>query len=274
MRVAAAHLLLLATVAAPAALCGCAQNAYTLHAQVQSLQQQQTALATRNQELGARAQSLDVDNEELKTLLAQERQQASVRTDEVAALRDQLAGLTSQLAEERQLRQGVESKAQIASSRTAASARITANNSLRPELPIIDITGVEVRGDGDLVRIELPADDLFQNGTPFMKPGAEAIVDRVAAEVSRSYPRQIIGVEGHTDNQPVRGLQGADNHQLSASRAVAVYNHLVHRGRVPPAQLFVAGHGGNHPVVSNATPAGQRRNRRVELVIYPERHAR
>jgi outer membrane protein OmpA-like peptidoglycan-associated protein len=30
-------------------------------------------------------------------------------------------------------------------------------------------------------------------------------------------------------------------------------------------------HGANHPVVSNATAAGRTRNRRMELVIYPER---
>ncbi len=40
----------------------------------------------------------------------------------------------------------------------------------------------------------------------------------------------------------------------------------------PPAkQLFVIGHGANHPVVSNATKSGQARNRRIELVVYPER---
>ena len=37
-----------------------------------------------------------------------------------------------------------------------------------------------------------------------------------------------------------------------------------------PDQLFVVGHGPNHPVVSNASDAGQARNRRIELVIYPE----
>ena len=37
---------------------------------------------------------------------------------------------------------------------------------------------------------------------------------------------------------------------------------------------FVVGHGSNHPVVSNATPAGKERNRRVELVVYPEQVGR
>jgi outer membrane protein OmpA-like peptidoglycan-associated protein len=38
-------------------------------------------------------------------------------------------------------------------------------------------------------------------------------------------------------------------------------------------QLFLVAHGGNHPLVSNATAAGRARNRRVEIVIYPERTA-
>jgi outer membrane protein OmpA-like peptidoglycan-associated protein len=52
---------------------------------------------------------------------------------------------------------------------------------------------------------------------------------------------------------------------------MAVYDVLVSQGRASPKQLFVVGHGANHPVVSNATAEGRRRNRRVELVIYPER---
>ena len=39
---------------------------------------------------------------------------------------------------------------------------------------------------------------------------------------------------------------------------------------MPARQLFVVGHGGSHPVVSNATDAGRARNRRIEVVIYPE----
>jgi outer membrane protein OmpA-like peptidoglycan-associated protein len=35
--------------------------------------------------------------------------------------------------------------------------------------------------------------------------------------------------------------------------------------------LFVVGHGANHPAVSNGTSAGKERNRRVELVVYPDR---
>ena len=37
-----------------------------------------------------------------------------------------------------------------------------------------------------------------------------------------------------------------------------------------PQQLFLVAHGSNHPVVSNASLQGKARNRRVELVVYPE----
>jgi outer membrane protein OmpA-like peptidoglycan-associated protein len=37
--------------------------------------------------------------------------------------------------------------------------------------------------------------------------------------------------------------------------------------------LFLVAHGSNHPLVSNATAAGRAKNRRIELVVYPEHSA-
>jgi outer membrane protein OmpA-like peptidoglycan-associated protein len=54
---------------------------------------------------------------------------------------------------------------------------------------------------------------------------------------------------------------------------MAVYDYLATHSHLKPQQLFVVGHGANHPVVSNGTPAGKERNRRVELVVYPEKMA-
>jgi outer membrane protein OmpA-like peptidoglycan-associated protein len=39
---------------------------------------------------------------------------------------------------------------------------------------------------------------------------------------------------------------------------------------MPPRQLFVVGHGSSHPIVSNATDAGRARNRRIDIVVYPD----
>jgi flagellar motor protein MotB len=57
---------------------------------------------------------------------------------------------------------------------------------------------------------------------------------------------------------------------MAVAQAMAVYDALTRTAGIPPQQLFVVGHGGSQPLVSNATEAGRARNRRVELVIYPE----
>jgi chemotaxis protein MotB len=54
---------------------------------------------------------------------------------------------------------------------------------------------------------------------------------------------------------------------------MSVYDVLISRTRVPDDQLAVVGHGSNRPVMSNASPEGKQRNRRVELVVYPDRRS-
>jgi flagellar motor protein MotB len=254
------------------ALAGCAGNSYAVKSQNQTLQQQQLVLQQRNQELQSRASTLDHDNQELETLLAQTRQQSKVIEDQLAAVRDQLATATAQLSQARDEKQlsDKQTEALVASTRRRIGAKITANNSVERSLPIVNLPGIEVRQDGDVVRIELPAARLFQPYSASLQPASGSLIDMVAAELARTYPEQTIGVEGHTDADLVR-VQGQDNQQLSVARATAVYQYIVGRGQIPANRLFIVGHGSNHPVVSNATAVGKARNNRVELVVYPEK---
>ncbi len=82
------------------------------------------------------------------------------------------------------------------------------------------------------------------------------MLDSVANELLRAYPTQIIGVEGHTDSDSPQG-SWVSNHQVSIARAGAVFDYLTTRGRMRPQQLFLVGHGANHPVVSNASAQGK-----------------
>jgi flagellar motor protein MotB len=252
--------------------CGCAQNPYALQNQLAATQQQQAALAQRNQELQSRATSLDQDNQDLQTQLAQTQRQSHLYQDQITALREQLGSTTSQLTQARQDKQVTERNAQavVASTKRRAGAVITPNNSLRQNLPNLSIPGVEVRQDGDTVRFELATDRLFGPGTAQIRNDATQMLDAVAAEIERTYPEQIIGVEGHTANETPPPQWGSP-HQFSMAEATAVFDYLTARTHLRPNQLFLVGHGGNHPVVSNATPAGQARNRRVELVVYPDK---
>jgi len=237
--------------------------------------QQMQLIAQQSQEYQTRAQSLDKDNQELESLLAQSRQQIQLLTDEVTATRDQLRTTTEQLLAVRDDNQQLKTKttALVASSRQRAGAEIRANNSLMKNLTLGQIPGVSVRQDGDVVRAEITGDQVFMPGSNYLKNGADQLIQSVAAELRRNFPDQIIGIEGHTDNTPTHSQQFPSNHHLSAAQALAVYNSLMQRGTIAAQQLFVIGHGANHPVVSNATDAGKARNRRVEFVVYPERMA-
>jgi flagellar motor protein MotB len=253
-------------------LCGCANNSYALKNQNQTLQQQQLTLQQRNQELQTRATTLDHDNQDLETLLAQTRQQSKVLEDQLAAVRDQLATATTQLAQVRDEKQLTEKQTEaLMASTRRQGAKITANSSLQRSLPGVNLPGIEVRPDGDVVRIELPAARLFQPGSTALQPIAGPLIDTVAAEIARAYPDQKVGVEGHTDTDFVRSPSGGDNQSLSVARATAVYQYLNSRNQFPASRMFIAGHGGNQPVVSNATAAGKARNNRVELVVYPDK---
>lgn len=253
---------------------GCAQNPMVLQAQNSKLQEQQLAIQQRSQELESRAKQLDSDNQELQTVLAQTKQQGRLLEDQIAALKDQLSSTSEQLAqlkERSQLsEQQVEAMAQATRRRTGAI--ITANSSLSRSLPGINLPGVETRVDGDVMRIEIPSDRLFPPGGTQVSSNGTLLLDSVVNEIARSYPDQMIGIEGHTDNEPAAGQ--VDNLQFSATRAMAVYQYLTSRRQFAPNQLFTVGHGANHPVVSNATPAGRARNNRIELVVYPEKPGR
>ncbi len=220
-------------------------------------------------ELGRRAQSLDRNNQELHRELAESSQETQLLREQVKALQDRLDGVSAQLQDSLAARQKAESQVQaMQASTTPRGATLKPNNSVRSSLRSIDIPGVKVSQEDDVIRIELPADELFQRGSVQWTPTAASLLDRVAAAIRGNYPKQIVGIEGHTDAS-VLGIPGGAQ-QLSASQALAVYQHFTTRGGVPAKQLFTLGYGSNRPRVSNATDVGQQRNRRIELVVYPE----
>lgn len=260
------------------ALAGCKQdpNAASAQAAPFAQQQQQLAMAPPQAEWQTRASSLDSNNQELQAQLAQAQQQNRLLQDQMTVTREQLNSVSQQLADARESQNTTQQRALAlaASMQKRGGATITANSSLTRNLPAMNIPGVEVRQDGDVVRVELPTDRLFNQGTAQLRQDAVSLLDASAAELVRAYPNQIIGIEGHTDNDAPQQGVWFSNHQLSTARATAVFDYLVTRAKMRPQQLFLVGHGGNHPVVSNASTQGKARNRRIELVVYPEQWQR
>lgn len=230
------------------------------------------AIAQQTQQFQQRAAALDKDNQELSSLLAQSRQQIQLLEDQVRVTQQQLRDTTNRLAsvqaDNDQLRS--RTSALTASMQTRSEGEIRANNSLLRSLTVANMQGVTVRQDGDVVRIELPGDQLFNFGTAQIKLGADALVRAVALDLAQNYPQQMIGIEGHTDGSSPATPQFPTDQHLAVAQATAIYDYLTRSAGLPAKQLFVVGHGGSHPIVSNATEAGRARNRRIDVVVYPE----
>lgn len=71
-----------------------------------------------------------------------------------------------------------------------------------------------------------------------------------------------MSVEGHTDAVG----NAASNMTLSQARATAVDDYLAKRG-VATAQLVATGYGQTRPIDTSGTPAGNQRNRRIEINV-------
>ena len=212
----------------------------------------------------------DADPRQLEAGLARSRQETQLMQDEIVVLREQLASTSTQLAQVRSTGMPPGASAQAAAPPAPAGLTPAAMQTAMAQLAV---PGAEARLDGTVVRLEVSADRLFEADSANLLPGGAAILTQISTEVERVYPGHFLGIEGHTDTEPLQNASWGSPHQLSAARASAVFDFFTSRTALKQAQLFLVAHGPNHPVVSNATAAGRARNRRVEIVIYPEQAA-
>lgn len=212
---------------------------------------------------GSQLDTLDRINQEKERQLAAARQDVQRMEIELSQLRKQIKEKDAELADVRTARD------RLVSSHPRGAATITPNSSAKLEL--VTIPGIEVRRDGDVIRIPLPAEQIFEPGTVKIRTTAQSTLDQVALKLAQAYPFQRIGVEGHATQVTSAGGPWRDNHHLSSAEAMAVYEYLSQRSSLREDHFHIVGHGANHPVYSTATDTGRRGNQRVEVVIYPDR---
>jgi chemotaxis protein MotB len=114
---------------------------------------------------------------------------------------------------------------------------------------------------------------LFKSGEAELTPLGLKIMKQVG-QVLATFPEKYIQVEGHTDNNPIGGLlqkQFPSNWELSTARATTVLRYLIEQTGMEKKQFSAAGYADIRPVQSNETEEGRAKNRRVEIVLYPER---
>jgi len=117
--------------------------------------------------------------------------------------------------------------------------------------------------------ITVVGDLLFDSGKAKLRSESYSILDKVARVLQENVSQYDVGIEGHTDNQPIVYSGWKSNWELSTARALSVLHYLVTEEGVSPTRLSAIGYGEFRPVSSNEESSGRQLNRRVEIVILP-----
>lgn len=126
---------------------------------------------------------------------------------------------------------------------------------------------VEVDFNAEYVTLNMNGALLFDSASAELKDEAYPLINKLG-KILVTYDKNIIEVEGHTDNVPIHSSKYEDNNVLSMYRALAVANYLRDTTTLDPAYIKSSGRGEYVPIADNATPEGRARNRRVEIKIY------
>lgn len=118
--------------------------------------------------------------------------------------------------------------------------------------------------------ITFVAEVLFDSGKANLKSQSLHTLDEVAQVLNTTVRDLNVGIEGHTDNEPIRKSGWKSNWELSAARAMSVLHYLSDQHGIDPTRLSGTGFGEYHPVASNDAKEGRQKNRRVEIVILPK----
>lgn len=117
--------------------------------------------------------------------------------------------------------------------------------------------------------ITVVGDLLFDSGKAKIRSEAYPLLDKVSAVLKDNMAQFNIGIEGHTDNVPIKHSGWKSNWELSSARALSVLHYLATDQGISPERLSAIGYGEYRPVDSNETRDGRKQNRRVEIVILP-----
>ena len=128
--------------------------------------------------------------------------------------------------------------------------------------------------------ISLPQDFLFRSGDAVLKKGAFKELSPLFFKILEipEHKSDLLTVEGHTDNVPMRSKKFPSNWELSSARATTIADMLIKRIKYPEKSISIAGYADTRPKtdytdVNGAPLAGSELkkarniNRRVEIIL-------
>lgn len=206
---------------------------------LEQLEQTQTELFAKEDELNKLSASLEAKEDELK--LAQEELDArSARVTELETIINKKDSIVTAL-----------------------------KSSISKALIGLEGEGLTVVQKNGKVYISLEEELLFASGKYEVNSGGVSALSKLATALASQKDLEIL-VEGHTDSIPLsgRGLV-KDNWDLSVMRATNVVKVLLKTPSLDPLQLTAAGRAEFVPIATNKTKEGRSANRRIEMILSP-----
>jgi outer membrane protein OmpA-like peptidoglycan-associated protein len=124
-----------------------------------------------------------------------------------------------------------------------------------------DLEGADIQRIGEGIKITFDSGILFDIDKSDLRPVSQENLVKLA-KILNKYPDTNILIEGHTDDT------GSDEHNLTLSKnraqSVSFYLSTV---EVKSARFSIAGYGEAQPIVTNDSPEGRQKNRRVDIAV-------
>ncbi len=114
------------------------------------------------------------------------------------------------------------------------------------------------------IRLQMHASMLFGPGKANLNESASLPLKDLV-RLLQDYPGRV-EVAGHSDNIPISGGRYRSNWELSSARAASVVESLIEIG-IPANRLHATGYADTRPIMTNTTPEGRAKNRRVEFIV-------
>lgn len=224
---------------------------------LKALQESYAALEKNSND--ALASNMNKNRELLAQLEAKEKAMAAEQ-DRLNKLRDELASSTQRLNE-------LES---MIAAKDASMKKL--KETLSKALNAFEGKGLTVEQKNGKVYVSMENKLLFQTGSWAVgTEGRKAVVE--VGKVLAQNPDITVLIEGHTDNDKIYGAIGGgveNNWDLSTKRATAIVNILGENAGIQKKNLTAAGRGEFAPLMSNDTPEGKAKNRRIEIILTPK----
>ncbi len=148
----------------------------------------------------------------------------------------------------------------------------TLKGSLSKALNTFEGKGLTIEHKNGKVYVSMENKLLFNSGSwAISTEGQKAVLE--LGKVLAQNPDISVLIEGHTDNDKIIGsLAGGieSNWDLSTKRATTIVEILEKNPGIDKKNLTAAGRSQYAPIMSNATPEGKAKNRRIEVVLAPK----